>query len=197
MAPGSAARNGAQQPVGQCLCSCVLGSLHPQGCAKMGRAYGPTPSESRGTSIFSPSLLALPVSWPSLPLPLSYHFQCGDQPGLSGLSWRFGVKGPNSSCLIWTALDSSCLKASRVGKGADLLECCPALPFTGNLLFPPLVSPTLRREGSVSNPAPGAQLGFAGGLAVLGLLHHVLGCECQGLGLQERCSLLGSGEGAD
>lgn len=50
------------------------------GCAKMGRAYGPTPSESRGTSIFSPSLLALPVSWPSLPLPLSHHFQRGDHP---------------------------------------------------------------------------------------------------------------------
>lgn len=119
------------------------------------------------------------------------------QPGLSGLSWRFGIKDPNSSCLIWTALDSSCLKASRVGKGADLLECCPALPFTGNLLFPPLVSPTLRREGSVSNPAPGAQLGFAGGLAVSGPLHHFLRCECQGLGLQERCSLLGRGEGAN
>lgn len=70
-------------PSGRWGCACthgVLSSLYPQGWARMGRALGPTPSEARGTSIFSPSLLALPVFQPSLSLPFLYHSQYGDHP---------------------------------------------------------------------------------------------------------------------
>ena len=104
-------------------------------------------------------------------------------------SWRFAIKVPISSCFIWAALDSGCLKASTMGSAAGLQECSPALTFMGRLLFLPLVSPVIGHEGRRVQSCIQAQLGFAGVLVVLGFPNQFLGYECRGLGLQERCSL--------
>ena len=87
---------------------------------------------------------------------------------------------------LCTALDMGCLKSSRVGREARLREGSPALPclFQGG-------------SGSFRWSVPPWDVGPAV------LCRRISGaafpcqfpeCECQGLGLQERCSLLGKGK---
>lgn len=57
---------------------------------------------------------------------------------LKALWWRFQIKAPNSSCLIWTALDSGCLKPPGWGEeqayeSAALL--CPSRGVSGSFLW--------------------------------------------------------------
>ena len=54
------------------------------------------------------------------------------QPSLGFHCWRFGVKGSNSSCTVWVALDSGCLKVfGGVGNGeqSKLVRVLPCPAF--------------------------------------------------------------------